>query len=876
MIRLISLFIFLLSTTLTAGKNAVQLDELLDPMPVLDESILSPADLMGIEIGERHWYNHEIVQYLDTLAESSPRMVSLGEHARSYGGRPLVAYAISTPENLARLDEIRANRKHIIDPSSNVNLEDQPAILHMCYSIHGNEPSGANVAPLFAYYLTAARDARLQAQLEKVVVIFNPVLNPDGVDRFAHWSNSHKGLVRSKDPNDREHREAFPSGRTNYYWFDLNRDWLPHQHPESQGRLNLFHEWKPNVQLDFHEQGSESSYFFMLGKPERTNPLTPAFNQQLTLAIAEYHSRIFDKEGILYFSQENYDDFFMGKGSTYPDLFGCVGILFEQPSSRGAWQNTQNGLLTFPFSIANQFRTSLSSLEATATLKSELLEYQRNFYLEVAKERKTNSGYFLATAEGDPTRLREFVRVLQGHTIEVELLAEAIEVEGYQYPANETIAIPADQTQSTYLKTLWNTQTKFEENVFYDVSTWTLPYAFNLQHTREPARKVSTSSLPTDFHATNADGALAESAIGYLIDWRDSSAPSLLYSVLEAEANVRVATRPLTARLVGGKEKEFGYGTIFVAKALNDAIPEKAISALKKAAAEGVPVYPVASSFTREGLDLGSREFRTLALPKVIIVTGSGISPYDAGEIWHMIDRRIQMPVTMVDHDRLSSVNLSDYTHVIATRGLASLNEGGIEKLNALIKSGGISWAQGDNAIRWAVDKKLAQAEWRLTEKEKAEKAAKEDKKVRTTKRINPLNNFLSLKRATRLRFAWFAEPFSEPPSISPIRSAMDLRPIFFQCSVEAIGFSNLRLHLLHARALQRRPAHIRICERRKPGTHRRLRQSGRRPGRSRGCRSRSRQSDLSRFLVGNPAIAQQRNLLWRLARGARVTKTVN
>jgi len=681
---------------------------------------------MNMEIGERHLYNHEILQYLDALAKRSPRMVPLGEHARSYGGRPLVAYAISTPENLARLDEIRADRKRIIDPSSDVKLENQPAVLHMCYSIHGNEPSGANVTPLLAYYLTAAVDSQLQAQLENVVIILNPVLNPDGLDRFAHWSNSHRGLVPSRDPNDREHREAFPSGRTNYYWFDLNRDWLPHQHPESQGRLKLFHEWKPNVQLDFHEQGSESSYFFMPGKPERTNPLTPAINQQLTLSIAEYHSRVFDEEGILYFSQEGYDDFFMGKGSTYPDLFGCVGILFEQPSSRGAWQDTQNGLLTFPFSIANQFRTSLSSLEATADLKNELLSYQRNFYADAAKEGKSDSGYYLATAEGDPTRMREFVRLLQGHQIEIELLAETATVDGYEYPAHETIAIPADQTQSTYLKTLWSTQTQFEENVFYDVSTWTLPYAFNLQHTREPTRRVSSVAIPDEFHAADGDGRLAESAIGYLIDWRDSAAPALIYSVLEADANVRVATRPLTAKLVGGEEKEFGYGTILVAKALDDAIPEKALSVLRNAALEGVPVYPVASSFTRDGLDLGSRDFSVLELPKVILVTGSGITPNDVGEIWHMMDRRIQMPVTMVDHDRLGSVNLADYTHVIITRGLSALSDGGLKKLKAFIESGGILWAQGDNAIKWAVDKELAEAEWRLTEKEKAEKAAKE------------------------------------------------------------------------------------------------------------------------------------------------------
>ncbi len=400
--------------------------------------------------------------------------------------------------------------------------------------------------------------------------------------------------------------------------------------------------------------------------------------------------------------------------------------MFEQPSSRGAWQNTQNGLLTFPFTIANQFRTSLSSLDATAALKSELLDYQRNFYLDTAKKNKSQPGHYLATAEGDPTRLREFVRVLQGHQIEVELLANSIEVDEHTYPANTSIAIPAAQTQSTYLQSLWNTQIEFEENVFYDVSTWTLPYAFNLQHTREPVRKISSSALPDDFHSPATTRKLATSDIGYLIDWRDSASPALLYALLEAEANVRVATQPLTAKLVGGQERDFGFGTLLVAKALNEEIPAKAIELLNDAASRGAPVYPVASSFTETGLDLGSRDFKVLKLPKVLIATGSGIGSNNVGEIWHMVDRRIQMPITMVDHYRLGSADLRDYTHVLITQGLSALNDGGVKKLKAFIEAGGVLWAQGDSAIKWAVDKELAKVEWRLTEKEKAEKAAKE------------------------------------------------------------------------------------------------------------------------------------------------------
>jgi hypothetical protein len=691
--------------------DELKLSDVLETVPPLDASIPRPEAVTGVKVGERHWYHHEIVRYLDTLAEASPRMMAMGAHATTYGGRDLVSYAISSPANLAKLDEIKAARAAIIDPAASPDLKAQPAVLHMMYSIHGNEPSGTNATPLVAYYLNAAQDPELAARLEDVVIIFNPMLNADGLDRFAHWSNSLRGLNPSPDSNDREHREAVPNGRTNYYWFDLNRDWLPHQHPESRGRLALFHEWKPNVQLDFHEQGSNSNFFFMPGKPERTNPLTPKVNQTLTAKIGEYHAQVFDRAGIRYFSQEGYDDFFMGKGSTYPDLFGCVGILFEQPSSRGTQQDVVNGRLTFPDSIANQFRASLSSIQATAELKDELLQYQRDFYVESAGKQR---GYYLAAAEGDATRLREFVRLLQGHDIEVELLAKDVEAGGRRYKAGETLAIPLDQRQSTYLATLWNRQLEFEENVFYDVSTWTMPWAFNLAHTREPVRSVKTSPLPGDFLLTSAK--LADSPIGYLIDWRDSASPALLYDLLAADANVRVAQRPLTAQIVDQGEIDFGYGTLFVAPELGETIPEAAMTLLRDAAEAGLPVYPAASSFTRRGIDLGSRDFHVLSLPKVLLVTGPGTSPYDTGEIWHMFDRRVQMPITMVDSDRLARTDLAGYTHIVMTNPLSALPDSVVEKIDVFVKSGGVLWAQGASTVEWLQRNALTDVIWRETQ----------------------------------------------------------------------------------------------------------------------------------------------------------------
>lgn len=714
---------FLLICNAPALAQSLTLSDIFDRPPVVNASIPKPEEVTGVRVGERHWYHYEIVNYLDALAEASPRMVALGEHARSYGGRPLVSYALSTPENLARLDEIKRARSAIIDPEADIDLTTQPAVLHMMYSIHGNEPSGANATPLVAYYLNAVLDDALLAQLEDVVIIFNPMLNPDGLDRFAYWSNAHRGVNPSFDSNDREHVQSVPNGRTNYYWFDLNRDWLPHQHPESRGRLALFHEWKPNVQLDFHEQGSNSNFFFMPGKPERTNPLTPKINQLLTAKIGEYHAAAFDAEGVRYFTEEGYDDFFMGKGSTYPDLFGTVGILFEQPSSRGAGQSTLNGTLTFPFSISNQFRASLSSVKATADLKDELLDYQRNFYTK----QKRSRGHYLASAEGDSTRLQEFVRILKGHQIEVETLVNDVTAEGQLFKAGQAIAISLDQPQATYLETLWRAQLEFEENVFYDVSTWTLPWAFNLSHTREPVRNAKTKALaPSEAGEASA---LARSPIGYLVDWRDANSPALLYDLLEAGANVRVAKAPFTALTTNEGAVNFGYGTLFVAPELQESIPEAALSLLNEAVSRGLRIYPAASSYTPEGIDLGSRDFDVLSLPNVVLVTGPGTSAYGTGEIWHLLDTRVDMPITMVDSHNLKRLELDRYTHVIMTTPLRA--PGAAAQLDAFVKNGGVLWLQGASTVAWAADEGLTEATWRETP---AQRQAAELKRARNNK----------------------------------------------------------------------------------------------------------------------------------------------
>ena len=337
-----------------------------------DKSIPNPKSHFGFDVGFRHLEHGQVVSYLQALAEASAR-VSLRQYGHTHGGRPLLLLTITSKKNRNRLDEIQRKSRRLTKANGeNIETEDLPAVINMGYGVHGDEPSATNCAPLVAYYLAAAQGEEIERILENCVILLDPCLNPDGFNRFATWANRYRGRVLNPDPQHAEHNQQWPPGRTNYYWFDLNRDWLPLVHPESRSRMRWYHKWKPNVVLDYHEMGTNSTYFFQPGIPQRTNPLTPQKNVDLTNKFGEYHARALDERGSLYYTQETFDDFYMGKGSTYPDLHGAVGILFEQASSRGHVQENQDGLLTFYDTIANHFATSLSSLKATVDLRKEL------------------------------------------------------------------------------------------------------------------------------------------------------------------------------------------------------------------------------------------------------------------------------------------------------------------------------------------------------------------------------------------------------------------------------------------------------------------------------------------------------------------------
>ena len=528
-----------------------------------------------------------------------------------------------------------------------------------------------------------------------------PSYNPDGLNRFASWVNTHKNQNLTPDGRDREYNEAWPRGRTNHYWFDMNRDWLVSQLPESQARVKSFHKWKPNILTDHHEMGTNATFFFQPGIQSRTHPLTPQMNQELTREIGTFHADALDKIGSLYYSEESFDDFYYGKGSTFPDINGAIGILFEQASSRGHLQNTDNGLLSFPFSIRNQLTTGLSTLRAGKNLRVKLLNYQRDFYKNAQRElsRSRNKAIVFGDAS-DRTKTFHFAEMLKRQNIRF-----------HKNTKNDySFVVPMNQAHSRMINAMFEKRTKFRDSLFYDVSAWTLPLAFGLNYnyssnTSNLGSEVTSMSFP--------EGKVsAKSNYAYLFEWDEYYTPKLAYELLKRGLRAKVSLKPFKQN-----GKNYDYGTIMVPVQNQKKSAETMYTLMGNLAKETGVNIDAASTGLTEGIDLGSNNFKALRKPKIAVIIGDGINSYDAGEIWHLLDTRYDIPVTKLDTRNITSADLSRYnTMILPNTSGSSLNKVK-EKLKTFVKNGGTLIGYR-NSLKWLNTNKFIKLDFKKSKSE--------------------------------------------------------------------------------------------------------------------------------------------------------------
>jgi hypothetical protein len=705
------LFSTILSFLTLTGFAQVDLSYYLPKGYTYNPAIPTPEQVLGYQVGDWHVTHDQLVMYMKAVAAASDRVI-IQETGRTYEMRPQVVLTISSPANLAKLDQIKADRVKLRDPNSSLDIGKMPVVMFMGYSVHGNEPSGANASLLAAYHFAAANE--IAGELENIVLLLDPAINPDGLNRFASWVNSHKAYNLNGDPNGAEYNEAWPRGRTNHYWFDLNRDWLPVQHPESRNRVKVFQEWLPNIHLDFHEMGTNSTFFFQPGVPSRMHPLTPTKNFELTEKIGTYHAKALDQIGSLYYNQENYDDFYYGKGSTYTDVQGSIGILFEQASSRGHLQESANGMLSFPFTIRNQFTANLSSYKAANEMRVELNQWMKDFYKGIAVETAAdvNKAYIFGSKDDDARSFHLADLILQ-HNIKVFTLNEDITVNGKEFKGKNAYIVPADQPQYRLIKAMFETRTTFQDSLFYDISAWTYPMAFNLDYMALNSKILNLANV-TEVSKSSLELAPGRvfgvaGAYQYAMEWSDYYAPKAAYDLMEAGFLVRVSQAGFG--VTGGKE--FGRGTLLIGTGESKMDPQQMHQKLTQIA-EGahVDIYALTSGYTT-GANLGSTTIAPLKIPKIALLVEGGVDSYEAGEIWHLLDQRYEMPVTLLPMDAIGGNTLDRYNVILMPDGrYNSLGKSGAATLKSWISEGGTLIAKG-GALRFLSENEVGNITFR-------------------------------------------------------------------------------------------------------------------------------------------------------------------
>ena len=643
-----------------------------------NDKIPTPKEIIGHQVGEWHVTHDKLVEYMKVLANSSDR-ITLEDRGKTFEGRPLLLLTITSPNNHSRIDDIR--QRHIEGTNdSSLDVTNDPIIVYQGFSIHGNEPSGSNAALAVAYYLAASTSLATEDLLNNTVILFDPSFNPDGLQRFAYWANTNKSKNINPDSNDREYFEVWPRGRTNHYWFDMNRDWLPVQLPESRARIASFHKWLPNILTDHHEMGSNSTFFFQPGIPSRTHPLTPQLNQDLTKEIGTYHAKALDKIGSQYYSEESYDDFYYGKGSTFPDINGSIGILFEQGSSRGHAQETSNGILTFPFTIRNQYTAAMSTLQAAKNMRVKILKYQQDFYKK-ARDESSKAKAIVFGDHKDAAKSYHLAEVLKRHQVAIHEVKSDFRAGGKKFKKGYSYVVPMNQKNQKLVKAMFDVRTSFKDSLFYDVSAWTFNHSFGVDY----AENISLNNAGPEIKTLkiNEGNVSKKSNVGYLMPWNEYYTPKALNAILQKGIRAKVSMKNFNN---GGNS--YDYGTIQIPVQNQKLDSQELFDFLKKVANEShLQIYGVTTGLN-DGIDLGSNNFRNIKLPKVAMLVGNGVNVSDPGEIWHLFDQRYDMHVTKLDMIYFNRIDISKYTVIIAPNS-RGLDKKSIEKLQKWVRDGG-------------------------------------------------------------------------------------------------------------------------------------------------------------------------------------------
>ena len=686
-----------------------------------------PSVYLGFEIGERVASPYQISNAIIAWANQSDRMI-VKEYARSHEDRPLYAVFISSPENLNNLDTIKENLNLLSDGiNTNANkarllIEELPAIAWMAYSIHGNETSGADAAMASIYHFIASEDKDTLEMLDNMVIIIDPMMNPDGRARFAKSLEQYRGTAPNYDDQSLLHTGDWPYGRTNHYFFDLNRDWIYVTQPETRGRVKLINEWKPQILVDAHEMGPQDT--FMTGPPRE--PINKNIDKDLIKwgnIFAQDQGNAFDDRDWRFYTGEWHEDLYPGY-SFYIQFRGTLGILYEQSRmAENGVKRPEGTIQSYKESVHHQYVSTMVNLKTLhKNSKAMYRDYWEGRKYNISRDSKYANQTFVVLPTKNIGRLETLIEKLRFQDIELyknekPILVENILkqsgdiVENFTIPIGSLI-IPNRQPEAPILAAMMEFDAEIDEavlleerqsnlrdgsSIMYDTTAFNLSMMYGLPAITVPeninSNLIKWESEPIRYEI-NSD------ALMWSVDGNDDRSVAFAARLMELGIQVRVIDKET---LLSGHKLSRGSVVVI-------AMDNPLINSLYKIIEEiaynlDISVVSIESGFGPEELpDWGGEHFDLLERPQIAILSHEGFNSYDVGVSLWSIDHHLGIRHSQINKSIINYADLDRYNTIVIPSG-SSLSETNIDTLSNWVENGGTLVAHNRSTRSLASDK---------------------------------------------------------------------------------------------------------------------------------------------------------------------------
>ena len=657
---------------------------------VFSQNIHTPADFLGYELGSRFTRHHKVVDYFKYVSATLPN-VQLEQYGETNEHRPLYVSYVSSIENIKNLERIRKNnlsQTGIVEGTATSKI----AIVWLSYNVHGNEASSTEASMQTLYELVANQ----KELLDNTVVIIDPCMNPDGRDRYVNWFQQVKSTPHSIDQNAKEHKEPWPTGRPNHYLFDLNRDWAWATQVESVQRIAIYNRWMPHIHVDFHEQGINNPYYFAPAAAPFHEVISD-WQRNFQTQIGKNHATYFDKQGWLYFTRESFDLLYPSYGDTYPTYMGAIGMTYEQAGHGRAGlgiQTDEGEVLTLKDRIVHHTTTGLSTVEISSKnaekLNTEFIKFFDNSELSY-------KSYVLKNDNND--KMNRLKKLLDLHEIRYESTNHSW-VNGYHYSDQKErkmklgisdLVVHTSQPKGKMVKVLFEPKAKLSDSLTYDITAWSLPYAYGFETIASQSKVRSSQGVSSDVIVNSPN----PKAYAYLSKWNSMEDATFLSGLLEIGIVPRFSEKAFT---IDGKS--FDRGSLILLRNDNrsDDFDQKVIALANK---KQRSLTTVTTGFSDSGTDFGSYSVKPIHKQKIAVLSGSATSSLSFGEVWHFFETQLQYPITNINSADINDVDLSRYDVIVLPSGSyeSVFNTTTLDKVKKWVRSGGTLIAIG-NALK--------------------------------------------------------------------------------------------------------------------------------------------------------------------------------